>query len=137
MSKSMHVPSPTDRLLRLDDSRGVKRRRRDGLFLAKFMNSNKKPNVLGKIQIAVVLLAFVAAATIGYAETPATDLPVTRVYVSPNGNDAHSGKLAKASAGGTDGPLASLAAARDAVRKLKTGGRLPGPVKVIVAGGTG
>jgi len=97
---------------------------------------DKELNVLCKKRVAVVLLAVVAAAAIGHAETPATGPPITKIYVSPNGNDAHSGKRAEVSAAGTDGPLESLAAGRDAVRKLRTDGQLPGPVKVIVAGGT-
>ena len=40
-------------------------------------------------------------------------------YVSTAGNDAWSGTLSAPNAAKTDGPLASLRAARDAVRKLK------------------
>jgi hypothetical protein len=47
---------------------------------------------------------------------PAADLPGAAVYVAPNGNDANPGTQ--------DRPLASLEAARDAVRKLKQDGRL-------------
>lgn len=57
-------------------------------------------------------------------------------YVAPEGHDAWSGQLAMPSATKTDGPFATLARARDAVRKLKAAGPLPaGGVTVEVAGG--
>jgi len=55
--------------------------------------------------------------------------------VSPTGNDAWSGKLAAPNAAKTDGPLASLAGARDAIRKLKAAGPLTQPVEVRMRGG--
>jgi hypothetical protein len=57
-------------------------------------------------------------------------------YVSPAGRDAWSGKLAKPNAAKTDGPFATLTAARDAIRALKARGALPvGGVTVFVADG--
>ncbi|MBI3923559.1 MAG: right-handed parallel beta-helix repeat-containing protein [Armatimonadetes bacterium] len=58
-------------------------------------------------------------------------------FVATRGNDSWSGTLAKPSAAGTDGPFATLARARDALRqvKMKSGGQLPAPVKVIARGG--
>jgi hypothetical protein len=56
--------------------------------------------------------------------------------VSPVGNDAWSGQLAEPTADKTDGPLASLAGARDAVRKLKATGPLSEPVEILIADGT-
>jgi hypothetical protein len=41
------------------------------------------------------------------------------LHVAPNGNNAWSGKLADANADGSDGPLANLAGARNAIRRLK------------------
>ncbi|MCE5240353.1 right-handed parallel beta-helix repeat-containing protein [bacterium] len=58
------------------------------------------------------------------------------LYVAPNGNDAWSGKLSAPNKQKTDGPLASLQGARDAVRKLRAAGPLTAPVQVIIAGGT-
>ena len=58
------------------------------------------------------------------------------LYVSPQGNDAWSGRLAKANNERTDGPKASLAGARDEIRKFKAQGPLKEPVQVIVAAGT-
>ena len=56
-------------------------------------------------------------------------------YVAPDGNDQWSGRIERPNAGRTDGPLASLAGARDAVRRLKSRGPLAEPVRVVVAGG--
>ncbi len=59
-----------------------------------------------------------------------------RLYVAENGNDSGSGTRAEPNADNTDGPFASLARARDAIRALKASGGLPpGGVTVIVRGG--
>ncbi len=54
------------------------------------------------------------------------------LFVSPDGNDAWSGRLPEATANGTDGPLATLVAARNAVRELPK----DRTVTVILRGGT-
>ncbi len=59
----------------------------------------------------------------------------TVFFVSPSGNDAWSGKLAEPNRAGTDGPLATLARARDAIRTLKAGKPLRKPVTVYLRGG--
>jgi hypothetical protein len=56
-------------------------------------------------------------------------------HVNPLGNDAWSGRLAAPNAERTDGPKASLAGARDAVRELKANGNLTHTVVVKIAGG--
>ena len=57
-------------------------------------------------------------------------------YVSPQGNDTWTGVLASPNAARTEGPFATLTAARDAVRKLKADkGLPPGGVTVLVRGG--
>jgi len=57
-------------------------------------------------------------------------------YVSARGRDTWSGKRARPNADGSDGPFATLEAARDAVRKLKAGPGLPkGGVIVEIRGG--
>ncbi|NUQ62753.1 MAG: right-handed parallel beta-helix repeat-containing protein [Pirellulales bacterium] len=61
--------------------------------------------------------------------------PPEVIYVAPSGNDAWSGRLADANGERTDGPLASLAAARDAIRKRKEAGPLAAPVEVRLRGG--
>lgn len=58
------------------------------------------------------------------------------IYVATNGNDRYSGRLPTVNAGHTDGPLATLTAARNAIRKLKNGHELNQPVTVIIAEGT-
>ena len=56
-------------------------------------------------------------------------------YVSPRGNDAWSGKLAEPNRAGTDGPFATLARARDAIRAMQARQPLRKPVTVYVRGG--
>ncbi|NQT12464.1 MAG: hypothetical protein HQ582_06940 [Planctomycetes bacterium] len=63
----------------------------------------------------VALLCF---ASLGLAQPPT-------FYVSPHGDDAWSGRLPQASTEKTDGPLATLERARDAIRALKSSGGLP------------
>jgi len=55
-------------------------------------------------------------------------------YVSTRGNDRWSGKLADP--GAQDGPFATVARARDAVRALLKTQEVPRPVRVILRGGT-
>lgn len=81
-------------------------------------------NVCGVIITIAGLLGMASDATAG-----------ATFFVAGNGNDAWSGKLAAPNAKGNDGPLATLAAARDAVRKLKAAGPLTEPVRVQVRGG--
>lgn len=57
-------------------------------------------------------------------------------YVSPQGNDRWSGRLARPNKEHTDGPVASLAGARDKIRRLKSQGVITKPVRVIVMDGT-
>jgi parallel beta-helix repeat protein len=58
------------------------------------------------------------------------------LYVSPQGNDGWSGKLPAPNAEGNDGPFASIARARDAIRELKAWqGGLREPVTVQIRGG--
>jgi len=68
-----------------------------------------------------------------YAADPVTLGPTA--YVAPNGNDAWSGKLAEPNAEGSDGPLATITAARDAIRAMKAAGALEAPVSVQLRGG--
>lgn len=57
-------------------------------------------------------------------------------HVSPLGDDNWSGTLQAANRARTDGPLATLHGARDAIRRLKQQGPLTQPVEVVVAAGT-
>jgi hypothetical protein len=61
--------------------------------------------------------------------------PAMNLYISPDGNDNWSGKLPQANSERTDGPVASLAGARDSLRKLRLIARIPGPIRVIIADG--
>jgi len=79
--------------------------------------------------VAGTLSAPLAAAQAG--EPPTGDF-----YVSPAGNDAWSGTRAEPAPDGTDGPLATLQGARDAIRRLQAKGPLERPIRVLVGGGT-
>ncbi len=57
------------------------------------------------------------------------------LFVATDGNDSWTGTSARPNAARTDGPLASIAGARDAIRKLKAAGPLAEPVKVVIADG--
>ncbi len=56
-------------------------------------------------------------------------------HVATDGNDAWSGRQARPNAQKSDGPLATLAGARNAIRRLKAQGPLAEPVQVLVAAG--
>lgn len=79
-------------------------------------------------------LAIVAAAVLAGSTVPAAGQGL-ELHVSPGGNDGWSGRVPDP--GVDDGPLATLEGARDAIRKLKSRGALPGGgVAVILHGGT-
>ena len=78
-----------------------------------------------------VLVSVVLVAGPTKAEPPATEL-----FVVPNGNDAWSGRLADPKTDRSDGPLATLEGARNAVRRLKAQGPVQKPIRVLVRGGT-
>lgn len=84
-----------------------------------------------RVHLVVALASLLVAMAVGPAACLAMNL-----YVAPDGNDAWSGRLERPNATQTDGPLASLAGARNAVRKWKVQGALTEPVHVKVAGGT-
>ena len=79
--------------------------------------------------LVLVLAAFgvaVAGRALG-AEAP-SEARTLEIHVSPRGNDAHDGSAGQ--------PLATLEAARDAVRRLRgKAGILPGGIAVVVHGG--
>jgi len=70
------------------------------------------------------------------AEVTVRKEPPATFYVATNGDDDWSGVLPAPNAAGTDGPFATLAHARDAVRTLKAAGTHTGPIVVMVRGGT-
>lgn len=57
------------------------------------------------------------------------------LYVSTHGNDRWSGTLPEPDAAGNDGPLASIAAARNIVQQRKLAGKLAYPLTVWIRGG--
>jgi len=75
-------------------------------------------------------VVLVLAAAFGVVGAQGLDL-----HVNPRGNDAWSGRLARPNPAGTDGPLASLTGARDALRRLRAAGGVNEPMRVIVAEG--
>ncbi len=82
--------------------------------------------------VVAVTVALLAACSGGCAHSgPKADL-----YVAPDGSDAWSGALPAPNLTRTDGPLATLYRARDAVRELKARGPRRGPYVVMVRGGT-
>jgi hypothetical protein len=63
--------------------------------------------------------------------TPST----LEIYVSPDGRDTWSGTIPIANADETDGPLGTIAEARENIHRRKLEGRLPGSVIVRLRGG--
>ncbi len=58
------------------------------------------------------------------------------LYVSTQGNDQWSGRRKKPNRNRTNGPVASLAGARDAIQRLKSRRTITEPVRVVVMDGT-
>jgi hypothetical protein len=65
-----------------------------------------------------------------------TMLSAATLHVAPNGNDAWSGTLQQPNTEKTDGPLATLAGARNAIRRMKAQAPLKDGIEVLVATGT-
>lgn len=86
------------------------------------------PGLTSAITVAALLSAALAV--------PSRSGHALTLYVAPDGNDSWSGLLPRPNAERSDGPLASLRGARDAIRTLKSGGPLAKPVRVVVAEGT-
>lgn len=66
------------------------------------------------MKTSIILVLLLTVGVLSGAEEATADF-----YLSPTGSDSWSGTLATPNAQGTDGPLATLARARDAVRELK------------------
>ena len=91
-------------------------------------SSLSRPRQAGCYAVALLTTMTFGAAALGAQ-------PSVKLFVAPTGNDAWSGTLEQPNQAGTDGPLASLAGARDAVRKLKRGGKLVTPLYIELAAG--
>lgn len=88
--------------------------------------------MIRKAHTASRYLAILATVALAWAPSPVRGITL---HVAPNGNDAWSGRLAAPNAARTDGPLATLAGARNAVRAFKTAGCLKEPVTIEFGGG--
>ncbi len=75
------------------------------------------------------LLTLAAAAATVFAES-------LTLFVAPNGNDEWSGRFAAPNRAGTDGPVASLAAALQFARQARATSQAADPVTVLLRGGT-
>lgn len=84
-------------------------------------------DLMGKLCVLVFVALLVAAIPAACAAT---------FHVAPDGNDAWSGRIEKPNAARTDGPLASLEGARDAVRRLNQQGPLTEPVRILIGDGS-
>ena len=96
-----------------------------------------KPHTTQIRALGSLLLLATSTPALRAAEPPgkaAAEPAALNLYVTPEGKDSWSGKTPKP--GNGDGPLASLAGARDAIRKLRAAGSLKAPIRVIVADGT-
>ena len=89
-----------------------------------------------KLRLALIVVLFVGCAEKQAAWSQERPAGAT-FYVASNGNDGWSGRLAEPNAERTDGPFATLAGARDAIRAAKKKGPLAGGgVTVLLRGGT-
>ncbi len=88
--------------------------------------------------LAAVFLAFVCPANeqSARAQNDSRNVPNATLFVAKDGNDAWTGTLPAPNEGQTDGPLATIAKARDVIREIKASAALTEPVTVMVRGGT-
>jgi hypothetical protein len=100
----------------------------------------RNPGILASFLSALVTLLSISTTNAGAAELQqnvargsAADAKI--FYVSTAGNDSWSGTLREANSSHSDGPLASLKGARNAVRRLKAQGALTTPVTVYIRQG--
>ncbi|MCR4439638.1 MAG: right-handed parallel beta-helix repeat-containing protein [bacterium] len=85
-----------------------------------------------KLSLCVVLF-FSVLMTLGCQERTRRPLAL---YISPQGNDAWSGRRPSANAAPSDGPFATLARAREEIRALRRAGQFPAHgVRVFLRGG--
>ena len=85
-----------------------------------------------QLRAAAVITAFMM---VGFSPALGANTASADFYVAVNGNDAWSGKLAAPNPPGTDGPFATLARARNAVRALKAAEGVRTPLTVMIRGG--
>ena len=84
----------------------------------------------GSVIVMILISAVLATGTTERGQA------ADRLYVATNGSDSWSGKLAAPNKARTDGPLATLEGARDAIRRMKVEQRgLKRPVTVCLRKG--
>lgn len=100
-------------------------------------SNRRRQAALLRLSLALACAAAVSASRGEAAAAPAVTPGPGIFFVALDGNDGWSGRLDAPNANRTDGPFATLARARDAVRELKRqqGGTLRQPVTVYVRGG--
>lgn len=82
-----------------------------------------------KIISILMSLAILTALPVSVANAADTATEIKTLYVATDGNDSNSGTI--------DSPFATIAGARDAIRKIKAESGLPeGGIKVYIRGGT-
>nr|WP_292963966.1 MULTISPECIES: right-handed parallel beta-helix repeat-containing protein [unclassified Allomuricauda] len=84
--------------------------------------SKKNKNTIQSVMLKSIFAIVFLIAGISFSHGQITQADQTKkadFYVSPTGSDNWSGTLSEPNALGTDGPFATLEAARDAVRELK------------------
>ena len=110
----------------------------------------RSPAALLATAAGVILVACAGAWLLGHERRPGPEIPpptsttpvprptqTDKLYVSPIGSDAWTGRTAQHDARSLKGPLASLEAARDSIRAMRQGPGLPqGGVTVHIQGGT-
>ncbi|NUQ64741.1 MAG: right-handed parallel beta-helix repeat-containing protein [Pirellulales bacterium] len=102
------------------------------------MNNRTRHPVMSATQIVLAQIGIAMSLTLIPGSASAQPLETTKTvfYVSPRGNDQWSGKLPATDAQQQNGPFATPAAARDAIRRLRREKRLAGEVDVLLLDGT-
>lgn len=95
---------------------------------------HSRQNLLPPDDIMKVQLACRAVLLMGLAITWQS-VSAKTIHVSPSGNDAWTGQLVHPAADRSEGPIATLARARDIIRQWKADSPLTEPVHVILADG--
>ena len=111
------------------------------------MKNSKKTSLIVSLRVIITVLLLVTSLQFllnsrGMATEPSGSSPSANrlsneevLYVSSHGNDAWSGRLPEPNAAKSDGPLATITRARDAIRSMRAGKGLAKPVIVYVRGG--
>src|SRR5215510_5293748 len=99
------------------------------------MRANRSAYIFLSYALSLLLALAFASAWLGkVAAVPIGNPGTADFFVSPRGKDTWSGK--QADPAGNDGPFATVARARDAVRKLLKTQKEPRPVRVMLRGAT-